>query len=143
LYCVFRSINLRLLQAHHNLFNSITMKFTVAIAAILGAATTLAVPVPAQQSTGTVLYPRVTSQYNVWTGAVDFNVNTGLIRKDGKNPDITTLITIDFPASTAGQQCQFAFTLDSASTFSGSAKFDVFTSLAPAAGPTTTCPNAN
>jgi len=120
------------------------MKFTTAIAAaILGAATTLAVPVPAQTSTATVLYPKVTSQYNVWTGAVDFNVNTGLIRKDGKNPDITTLLTVEFPASTAGKQCQFAFTLDSLSTFSGSAKFDLFTSLAPAAGPTTTWPNGN
>jgi len=119
------------------------MKFTTAVAAILGAATTLAAPVPAQQSTDTVLYPRVTSQYNVWTGAVDFNVNTGLIRKDGRNPDITTLVTVDFPASTQGKQCRFAFTLDSQSTFSGSAKFDVFTSLAPAAGPTTTWPNGN
>jgi len=120
------------------------MKFTAAIAAaILGAATTLAVPVPAQTSTPSTLYPRITSQYNVWTGAVAFNVNTGLIRKDGRNPDITTLLTVDFPASVAGKMCQFAFTLDPTSKFSGSAKFDVFTSLAPAAGPTTTWPNGN
>src|SRR5204863_6489224 len=73
-----------------------------------------------------------------------YDVDTGLIQKDnGKTPDISTLLTFTFPPESEKRQCQFIFSLDSASELSGSEQFDLFTSLAPAAGPTTTWPPGN
>lgn len=125
------------------------MKFTAAIAAaILGATSALAAPTPnpgppAQVSTPSVLFPSATSLYNVWTGAVTFGSPVGLIQKTGTTPDITTLVTFDFPSSLAGKTCEFAFILDSTATSTGSQRADVFDSLAPADHSTTTWPNGN
>jgi len=118
------------------------MKFTAAIAAaILGAATTLAVPL--QQSTSNTLVPTVISKYNVWTGAIFFNTGLGRIYKDGRNPEETTLVTFKFPDTLKGKQCKFVFTLDANQHFSGSAKFDIYTSLAPATASSSTWPSGN
>jgi len=128
------------------------MKFSTAIAAaIIAATSSLASPLPQsvpaapnRPSTGTILYPIATSQYNVWTGAVNYGQTRGLISKTGTTADITTLVTFDVPSGWSGSKCQLFFNLgatDPAPT--GSQRADVFTSLGPANGPTTTWPNGN
>ena len=44
-----------------------------------------------------VVKPKVTSLYDVWTGAVHHGTSNGMIFKDGKSTDITTLLTFDLP----------------------------------------------
>ncbi|PGH28256.1 hypothetical protein AJ80_00147 [Polytolypa hystricis UAMH7299] len=116
--------------------------FTSALlAAILGATTALAAPLIARETS--TIYPTVISQYNIWTGAVDFDTQQGLIFKDGREPDKTTLVTFDFPAWTEGKQCTFVFDLDSSATVSGSGLFDVFSSIQPATESTQDWPSGN
>lgn len=116
---------------------------TAAIAAaILGF--TSAIPTPSSIPTGSdVIVPTTISQYSVWTGAINFNTGAGKIFKNGLVSDVTTLVTFDIPSAAAGKTCSLHFVLDSTSTLSGSAQFDVFTSLAPATMSTTTWPNGN
>ena len=92
-----------------------------------------------------IIRPKVTSQYDVWTGAVHRGTQNGKIFKDGKTTDITTLLTFDFPAASEGKTCSFHFDLcaDPSAKVSGTAQFDVFTSLAPAAGNTSSWPSGN
>jgi len=113
------------------------MKLTLAaLAAILSF--TSALPTgdgPNSPPPDQVLRPTSLAHYSTWTGAVTHNASTGLIRKDnGQSSDITTLITFEFPASSAGSWCEFDFFLDSASPYAleGTAQFDVFTSSQPA-----------
>ncbi|KAM0720757.1 hypothetical protein Q7P37_004894 [Cladosporium fusiforme] len=73
--------------------------------------------------------PCVTSQYDVWTGAVRRDEINGKIFKDGRKTDVTTLLTFNFPPETEGKTCSFHF--DPAPTVSGSGQFDVFASLSP------------
>jgi hypothetical protein len=129
----------------HLIQPTINMKFTAAIAAaILAATSSLAAPAPFQKpSTATTLYPTVTSLYNVWTGAVTFNVPRGLVQKTGTSADITTLVRFDIPPSWANRKCQLVFTLGPNDSATGSQRADVFTSLAPATASTTTWPNGN
>ena len=89
------------------------------------------------------LLPSVTSQYQVWTGAVNYNINHGKIFKNGQSSDITTLLTFNVPAFAAPQYCEFHFFLDNSATVSGSGLFDVFSSSAPATQSTTTWPQGN
>jgi hypothetical protein len=97
-------------------------------------------PVPSN-----VIKPTLTSQYDVWTGAVRHKEQRGKIFKDGRTTDITTLITFNFPAASAGKTCTFHFDLssDPAAKVSGNGQFDVFISLAPATRSTTTWPSGN
>lgn len=99
-------------------------------------------PSPAASNT---IRPTITSQYDVWTGAVRYSTQNGKIFKSGRTTDVTTLLTFDFPAASAGKTCSFHFDLSSDPTakVSGTAQFDVFTSLAPAAYSTTTWPSGN
>jgi hypothetical protein len=92
-----------------------------------------------------VIRPKVTSQYDVWTGAVHRGTQNGKIFKDGKTTDITTLLTFDFPSESAGKTCSFHFDLssDASAKVSGTGQFNVFTSLAPAAGNTSSWPPGN
>jgi hypothetical protein len=92
-----------------------------------------------------VIRPKAFSQYDVWTGAVRYNEQRGKIFKDGRTTDVTTLITFDFPAASAGKTCSFHFGLssDPAAKVSGTGQFDVFISLAPATRSTTTWPSGN
>jgi len=90
-----------------------------------------------------VLLPEVISQYHVWTGAIDFNTPTGKVFKDGKTSDITTLVTFRIPSSLAGRTCTFHFFEPTNGKLSGTGKFDVFTSLAPATTSTSTWPPGN
>jgi hypothetical protein len=120
------------------------MQFLTAatVAAILGFAA--AAPAPQSFPTGSnIIKPKTISQYEVWTGAVHFNTGSGRVFKDGKSSDITTLVSFDIPSAASGKTCEFHFYLDNASTLSGSASFDVFTSLAPATKDTTTWPSGN
>jgi hypothetical protein len=122
------------------------MKFSVAIAAaILGATSCLGAPTPfSRPSTPTTIFPIVTSQYNVWTGAVNFDTPRGLISKTGTTPDITTLATFKVPNEWAGRTCELVFTLNGPTdSATGSQRADVFTSLAPAVTDTTTWPQGN
>ncbi|KAH7396068.1 hypothetical protein BKA64DRAFT_675246 [Cadophora sp. MPI-SDFR-AT-0126] len=116
--------------------------------AIIGFTSALPSPAPEPQYVPTgsdIIKPTTRSQYEVWTGAVHYNTPNGKIFKDGHSSDITTLLTFDFPAATYGKTCEFHFVLASEATskLSGSAQFDVFTSLAPATHSTTTWPSGN
>ncbi|CAG5169204.1 uncharacterized protein ALTATR162_LOCUS7014 [Alternaria atra] len=92
-----------------------------------------------------IIKPRVTSLYEVWTGAVRHNTANGKVFKDGKTTDITTLLTFDFPAKSAGKTCSFHFDLASnaSAKVSSTGQFDVFTSLAPATRNTSSWPSGN
>jgi len=114
---------------------------TAALAAIL--ATSTAAPLVGRQGSSDYISPTVISQYNVWTGAISFDTSEGKIFKDGRQPDITTLVTFDFPDWTEGRQCEFTFELDSTAQLSGSKLFDVFTSLGPATESTKDWPHGN
>ncbi|KAM0714184.1 hypothetical protein Q7P37_001032 [Cladosporium fusiforme] len=85
--------------------------------------------------------PCVTSQYDVWTGAVRRDEINGKIFKDGRKTDVTTLLTFNFPPETEGKTCSFHF--DPAPTVSGSGQFDVFVSLAPASHSADSWPSGN
>ncbi|CAG5188724.1 uncharacterized protein ALTATR162_LOCUS12017 [Alternaria atra] len=92
-----------------------------------------------------IIKPEATSLYEVWTGAVQHNKINGKISKDGKTTDITTLLTFKFPPESAGKTCSFHFDLasDASAKVSGTGQFDVFTSLAPATGSTSSWPSGN
>jgi hypothetical protein len=122
----------------------------VSFASALPTNTVYVSPIPSSTSypslpPSNIIRPTITSQYNVWTGAVRYNTPNGKIFKDGRTTDITTLLTFDFPAASAGKMCSFQFDLSSDPTaiVSGTAQFDVFTSLAPAHRSTTTWPSGN
>src|SRR5437773_1456241 len=118
------------------------MKFSTAVALFLAAAAPgLAAPLEPRART---LYPVATSQYNVWTGAVNFKTKTGLIQKTGgKSADITTLVTFDIPEDVGGKQCELIFELDSTATATGSRRAQVFSSQKPATEDTSSWPNGN
>src|SRR6185436_8143444 len=87
--------------------------------------------------------PSVMSQYNVWTGAIYYNTGVGSIVKGNGSPDITTLLTFDFPSTSVGRTCQFHIYTDSTASISGTAQLDLFSSLAPATQSTSTWPPGN
>lgn len=89
--------------------------------------------------------PTTTSQYDVWTGAVRYSSARGKIFKDGKTTDVSTLLTFDFPAESAGKTCSFHFDLlnDPSATLSGSGQFDVYISQAPATASSESWPSGN
>jgi hypothetical protein len=114
--------------------------------AIIGFTTALPSVIPRNIPTGSnIIKPTTRSQYEVWTGAVHYNLPNGKIFKDGHTTDITTLLTFYFPTAAAGKTCKFHFYLadESTSKLSGSSQFDLFTSLAPATQDTTTWPSGN
>ncbi|KAJ4333356.1 hypothetical protein N0V87_007647 [Didymella glomerata] len=92
-----------------------------------------------------IIRPDVTSQYEVWTGAIHRQTKRGRISKDGRTTDITTLLTFIFPAESVGKTCSFHFDLsdDSTAAVSGTGQFDIFTSLAPAEYSTFSWPPGN
>jgi hypothetical protein len=107
------------------------------------AAAVLAAPSSKREVPPATIDP-ILSQYNVATGAVTYNTGVGLIKKQyGNTPDTTTLMSFEFPASTAGYKCEILFPLDSASTATGSRRAQVFSSLKPATETTTTWPDGN
>ncbi|OAL03847.1 hypothetical protein IQ06DRAFT_291509 [Phaeosphaeriaceae sp. SRC1lsM3a] len=90
--------------------------------------------------------PKTLSQYDVWTGAVRYRAAHGKIFKNnGQSTDVSTLLTFEFPPESQGKTCRFEFDLsaDPSATVSGSAQFDVFTSLAPATRNAATWPSGN
>ncbi|KAH8701334.1 hypothetical protein GQ44DRAFT_55074 [Phaeosphaeriaceae sp. PMI808] len=103
-----------------------------------------ALPTNAPRDT-TTLRPTYTSQYSVWSGAIQRSTYTGKIFKDGRTTDITTLVTFTFPPASAGKTCSFGFNLpnDSSSRLSGTGQFDVFISLAPVSASTSSWPPGN
>ena len=90
-----------------------------------------------------IIRPAARSQYDVWTGAILYNTTNGKIFKNGITTDVTTLLTFEYPAATAGLQCEFHFYLDPTATLAGTGTFDVFSSLAPATQSTTSWPPGN
>ncbi|KIW17231.1 hypothetical protein PV08_04422 [Exophiala spinifera] len=92
------------------------------------------------------VYPDYTSQYNVKTGAVDFNTALGLVSRSYTNggADTTALVTFTVAQQFAQNWCQLVFDLaDPSSYATGSLKAQLFTSLAPATADTTTWPSGN
>lgn len=96
--------------------------------------------VPSSRPSGDAIYPSSTYHYDVSTGAITCNVDGGLIDKYPSNGghDITTLLTFTYPEEARGRKCQFQFYLSNSAAISGSKKIDVFTTLTPAPGCTTT-----
>lgn len=118
------------------------MKSVLTITAILGAASTIITAAPLERREA-IIYPAVTSQYTVSTGAVAYNTYYGLVSKssggsgntNGQQSDITTLVTFDLSTVKPGSTCEFVFTLnanDYGAKVGGSHGADVFTSIAPA-----------
>lgn len=92
------------------------------------------------------IYPEYTSQYNVATGAVNFNTARGFVSRSYTNggADSTALVTFAVPAQYSQNWCRVAFGLEAAGSYaSGSLKAQLFTSLAPATASTTTWPSGN
>lgn len=116
--------------------------FTALIVAAI-AGTTLAAPSERRQNPPTTLYPIITSQYNVKTGAVAYNTNHGVIDKSTSNngADTTTLVTFYIDQSYNGLTCQFVF--DSGENISGSARADAYSAIAPATVNTQSWPQGN
>ena len=111
----------------------------------LASTTTTAIPLQTRQIP-TTIHPTSISQYTVSTGAINFSTPRGLVLKTGtSDSDVTTLATFDFPPTLRGLRCRFVFDLsgDASAVVTGSARADVFTSLAPATGSTTTWPSGN
>ncbi|KAH0556622.1 hypothetical protein GP486_005542 [Trichoglossum hirsutum] len=127
------------------------MKFATAAALVpFLAAFTSAVPTPQNSppphrdsNNGTIIYPYATSTYAVWSGAINYGTNYGLVQKTQTSSDISTLVTFDFPASTAGRKCAFNFRLTNSATVTGTGQADVFTSLDNPKGSTTDWPQGN
>lgn len=118
--------------------------FTAAIAAAILASSSAA-------PTGTLftrehhnivaLAPKVISNYEVSTGAVLFNLESGKIFKSTAQPpasDISTLLTLTIPSESAGLTCSFTFY-----SVGAAGSFNVFSSIAPATQDTTTWPSGN
>jgi len=93
-------------------------------------------PVPWIPGSGSVITPTAVSQYDVWTGAIRYNVGAGKIFKNNKVTDTSTLLSFAFPAASAGRTCTFHLFLGPASTLTGSPNFDIFSSLQPATAST-------
>jgi Ubiquitin 3 binding protein But2 C-terminal domain len=118
--------------------------FTVAsLLGLLTFSSAAPAPVPQVPAGPGVVTPSVRSQYEVWTGAIHYKTAAGKIFKNGITTDITTLVTFNFPPESVGKTCEFHFYLSTTSTVTGSGLFDVFTSLAPATGDTTSWPPGN
>ncbi|KAM0720652.1 hypothetical protein Q7P37_004789 [Cladosporium fusiforme] len=100
---------------------------------------------PTKPNTSNIIHPRTISQYDVWTGAVRYQETHGKIFVNGKTTDTTTLLTFTFPPESKGKMCSFHFDLssDATSKVSGTGKFDVFISLAPATRDAKTWPSGN
>jgi hypothetical protein len=117
------------------------MKYLTAVSSLFSLiAVAVAAPAPAPQvPTGpNIIKPSVRSQYYVSTGAISYNTGVGLVSKNGRTSDITTLITINIPAAAVGKPVKFNFALDSATTVTGSGLLDLFSSLQPATASTST-----
>jgi len=122
------------------------MKALLALAALtsfLGLSAAAPAPAPQIPSGPNTVRATTRSQYEVWTGAIQYDTGVGKIFKNGVTSDITTLLTFEFPAAAAGSTCEFHFYLDGTATLGGSGLFDVFTSLAPATADTTSWPPGN
>jgi len=91
------------------------------------------------------IHPIILSQYTVSTGAVNFATQTGLVSKSPNNhgADITTLVTFIVDQAYSGYTCRLGFDLAPTDVSSGSGQVDLFMSLAPAAGLSTTWPSGN
>ncbi|KAI9764685.1 MAG: hypothetical protein M1839_005785 [Geoglossum umbratile] len=111
--------------------------------ALTSAAPTARSTPPYRPSTNYTLYPYATSTYAVWSGAITYGTNYGLVQKTQTSSDITTLVTFDFPAWTAGKKCSFGFRLGNTATVTGTGQADVFTSLDNPHGSTTDWPQGN
>lgn len=104
------------------------------------------VPTYGQGQPLATVFPDFTSQYNSKTGAVDFHTASGLVSRSTSNggADITTLVTFTLDAQYASNQCQLVFDLTApSSSVSGSAKAQLFTSLAPATADSSSWPSGN
>jgi hypothetical protein len=91
------------------------------------------------------LQPEVISRYHSINGAVEFNVNGGVIQRvQGSGDDISTLATFYIPSSAYGKQCSFGFDVDYTVNFEPNpSQFDVFTSIKPAWADSATWPSGN
>ena len=116
---------------------------TTALLGLFGLVSAAPAPVPQIPASGNVVKPSVRSQYAVSAGAISYNTGVGKIFKSGRSTDITTLLTFDFPAAAAGKTCTFHFYAESTVTVTGSGQFQLYTSLAPPTGSTTTWPPGN
>jgi hypothetical protein len=93
-----------------------------------------------------VVFPDFTSQYHSKTGAVDFHTASGLVSRSTNNggADITTLVTFTLGEEYKSNTCKLVFDLESpSSSVSGSAKAQLFTSLAPATANSASWPSGN
>ncbi|KAI9657161.1 MAG: hypothetical protein M1821_003328 [Bathelium mastoideum] len=89
---------------------------------------------PPQSSATTVsrsiitIYPDTYSRYDVDTGSLEYDVQSGEIQKKSGLDSTTTFLNFVFPNETSGQTCQFNFWLGSDTTHTGSQEFDIFIS---------------
>ena len=105
----------------------------------------VATPLPDAATGSNIIRPSVRSQYYVSSGRINYNTGFGYISKNQMTSDVTTLLTINIPPAAAGKTGMFHFALDNAAstTVTGSGLLDLFSSLQPATGPTTSWPPGN
>lgn len=135
----------------------LTKTFLSLVAAGVAAATPIAPLYPRDNTTTTncptphppthkYFLPSATWTYDVGTGAINCAAPGGKVFKsdtDGGH-DITTLLTFTYPPAVAGATyCQFEFRLEATDVNTGSQKMDLFTSLSPAPGCTSSWPPGN
>ncbi|QDS77448.1 hypothetical protein FKW77_006851 [Venturia effusa] len=91
-----------------------------------------ALPTPDVPSGPNIIQPSARSIYEVNTGAIYYQSQTGHIFKSSSGNDLTTLLTFDLPSSLQGKTCSFHFYLDSTARAEGTKAFDLYSSLKPA-----------
>jgi len=118
--------------------------FAAAAVAFLGLASALPAAVQRRGPIANIV-PDPLSQYNVWTGAIDFDTHKGLVFKNnGASADKTTLVTFTIPSVYKGKTCSLKFDASGVgSSVSGSGLVDAFVSFAPVEASTTGWPYGN
>jgi hypothetical protein len=91
------------------------------------------------------LTPVCVYNYDVGTGAIDCNPAGGKIYKANADAGhhITTLATFEYTSDMAGKQCQVGWKLAPGAVSTGSQSFQLFSSLSPAPGCTSSWPPGN
>jgi hypothetical protein len=101
-------------------------------------------PTPQAGSTPVEIKPTAYSKYWVSTGRVEYGSQGGWVFKNGRDSDVTTLVTFEIPAQYAGRKCEFGLTVDGPEgILGGTQTVDLFSSLAPATEHAPTWPNGN
>lgn len=91
-----------------------------------------ALPTPDVPTGPNIITPKDSSIYEVITGRIYYQSQTGHIFKSSVGNDLTTLLTFTLPSSLQGKTCSFHFLRDATARAEGSKLFDLYSSSKPA-----------